>query len=65
MAEQEFSITSNGGIEIKITDDDGTERAVILEPYDDGTIDIQGRGPNGESAVGTIAPGGGSTSLGQ
>lgn len=65
MPSQEISITDGGGIKITVTDDSGVERWVVLEPNDDGTIDIHGRGPDGESGRGTIAPERGNTSLGQ
>ncbi len=65
MPKHSISITDGGGISITVTDEDDVEREIILEPNDDGTIDIQGRGLNGKSQRGTIAPGKGDHPLGK
>lgn len=36
------------GIELRVMDDDGTERSVTFEPDDNGEIAIEGRGPDGK-----------------
>ncbi len=65
MVSTEFNITENGGIEITIIDDSGTERSVILEPNDNGDITIKGRGPNGEKQGVMDPSGNGSNPLGK
>jgi hypothetical protein len=61
----DFDITDDGGVRLIMFDADNTKRVVRFRPNDDGSIDIQGSGPNGTSAVGTISPGDGGTPLGE
>lgn len=41
MTSHELRITANGGIEIIIADENGTERSVFLEPDDNGNIRLK------------------------
>lgn len=57
MARMEWNETDAGGVEILIVDDNGDERAIVLESDDNGNINIEGRGPNGKKS-GTMDPSG-------
>jgi len=57
--------TADGGVEFVIEGEaPNPERSVKFVPNDDGTFDIEAKGPDG-SKQNTVDPGGGSTMLGQ
>lgn len=65
MPSRELRITDAGGIELRVTDENGDTRSVILEPTDDGNIEIEGRGPNGKKRGVMDPSGNGNTPLGK
>ena len=65
MAGYSLEITDGGGIRITVTDENGEERSVVLEPDDNGNIAIKGRGPNGEKKGLMDPSGNGNNQLGK
>lgn len=55
MASRRLRTTDNGGVEITLTDNSGTERELVLEPSDSGDLMLTVRGPDGEKS-GIIDP---------
>jgi hypothetical protein len=65
MSEWSMSITDGGGIRIEIEVDDGSRRAVEMNPQDDGTLEVASEAADGTVSRGKMDPSGnGNQSLG-